>query len=43
MYGVEQSFMSPYNPYGNAFCEQFNRMLFGTLKTLKVKAEEKAD
>ena len=41
MYGVEQSFTSPYNPRGNAFCEQFNRKLFGLLKTLK--AEEKAD
>ena len=41
MYGVEQSFTSPYNPRGNAFCECFNRTLFGLLKTLK--SEEKAD
>ena len=41
MYGVEQSFTSPYNPRGNAFCECFNRTLFGLLKTLK--AEEKVD
>ena len=41
MYGVEQSFTSPYNPRGNAFCKRFNRMLFGLLKTLK--SEEKAD
>ena len=41
MYGVEQSFTSPYNPCGNAFCECFNRTLFGLLKTLKAK--EKAD
>ena len=41
MYGVEQSFTSPYNPCGNAFCECFNHMLFGLLKMLK--AEEKAD
>ena len=41
MYGVEQSFTSPYNPHGNAFCERFNRTLFGLLKTLK--SEEKAD
>ena len=41
MYGVEQSFTSPYKPRGNAFCECFNRTLFGLLKTLK--AEEKAD
>ena len=41
MYGVEQSFTSPYNPRGNAFCEHFNRTLFGLLKTLK--SEEKAD
>ena len=41
MYGVEQSFTSPYNPCGNAFCERFNRTLFGLLKTLK--SEEKAD
>ena len=41
MYGVEQTFTSPYNPRGNAFCERFNRTLFGLLKTLK--AEEKAD
>ena len=41
MYRVEQTFTSPYNPHGNAFCERFNRTLFGLLKTLK--AEEKAD
>ena len=41
MYGVEQSFTSLYNPRGNAFCERFNRTLFGLLKTLKL--EEKAD
>ena len=41
MYGVEQSFTSPYNPRGNAFCERFNCTLFGLLKTLK--SEEKAD
>ena len=41
MYGVEQSFTSPYNLRGNAFCERFNRTLFGLLKTLK--SEEKAD
>ena len=41
MYGVEQSFTFPYNPHGNAFCERFNRTLFGLLKTLK--SEEKAD
>ena len=41
MYGIEQSFTSPYNPHGNAFCERFNCTLFGLLKTLK--SEEKAD
>ena len=41
MYGVEQSFTSPCNPRSNAFCEHFNRTLFGLLKTLK--AEEKAN
>ena len=41
MYGVEQSFTSPYNPRRNAFCEHFNYTLFGLLKMLK--AEEKAD
>ena len=41
MYGVQQSFTSPYNPDRNTFCEHFNHMLFGLLKTLK--AEEKAD
>ena len=41
MYRVEQTFTSPYNPRGNAFCERFNCTLFGLLKTLK--AEEKAN
>ena len=41
MYSVEQSFTSPYNPHGNAFCKHFNRTLLGLLKTLKW--EEKAD
>ena len=41
MYGIEQSFTSPYNPRSNAFCKRFNRTLFGLLKTLK--SEEKAD
>ena len=41
MYSVEQSFTSPYNPRGNAFCKHLNRMLFGLLKMLK--SEEKAD
>ena len=41
MYRVEQTFTSPYNPRGNAFCERFNHTLFGLLKTLKT--EEKAD
>ena len=41
MYGVEQSFTSPYNPRSNAFCEHFNCTLFGLLKTLKL--EDKAD
>ena len=41
MYGVEQSFTSPYNLCGNAFCKSFNRTLFSLLKTLK--SEEKAD
>ena len=41
MYGVKQSFTSLYNPQGNAFCEQFNRTLFGLLKMLKV--EDKSD
>ena len=38
---IEQSFTSPYNPHGNAFCKHFNRTLFGLLKTLK--AEEKVN
>ena len=41
MYGIEQSFTSPYNPCGNTFCKCFNHTLFGLLKTLK--SEEKAD
>ena len=41
MYGIEESFTSPYNPRGNAFCECFNHTLFSLLKT--VKAEERAD
>ena len=40
MYGLEQTFTSPYNPQGNAFCKRFNHTLFCLLKTLK--AEEKA-
>ena len=34
---MEQSFTSPYNPCGNAFCKWFNLTLFGLLKTLKVE------
>ena len=41
MYGVEQSFISPYNPHRNAFCKRFNHTLLSLLKTLKT--EEKAD
>ena len=41
MHGVEQSFTSLYNPCRNTFCERFNHMLFGLLKTLM--AEQKAD
>ena len=32
MYGVEQSFTSPYNPRGNAFCEHFNLRYSGCSK-----------
>ena len=39
MYGVEQSFTSPYNPHENAFCERFNHTLFGLLKTLRPEAK----
>ena len=35
MYSVEQSFTSPYNQCGNAFCKRFNGTLFGLLKMLK--------
>ena len=44
MYGVEQFFTSPYSilhTQGNAFCKQFDHMLFSLLKTLK--AEEKTN
>ena len=41
MYGVEQSFTSPYNLGGIAFCKRFNCTLFGWLKTLK--SEEKTN
>ena len=41
MYGVEQSLTCPYNPWGNAQCEKFNRTLFDLLCTLS--REQKAD
>ena len=34
MYGIRQSVTTPYNPRGNAICEQFNRTLFGLMRTL---------
>ena len=34
MYGIRQSTTMPYNPHGNAICEQFNRTLFGLMRTL---------
>ena len=41
LYGIEQPTTCPYNPRGNAFCEQFNRTLFGLLKTLTKEEKEK--
>ena len=34
MYGVKQTTTMPYNPRGNSLCEQFNRTLFGLMRTL---------
>ena len=34
MYGIHQLTTTPYNPHGNAQCRQFNRTLFGLMKTL---------
>ena len=41
LYGVEQTTTCPCNPRGNAFCEWFNRTLFGLLKTLTKEEKEK--
>ena len=41
LYGIEQTTTCPYNPRGNAFCEWFNRTLFGLLKTLTKEEKEK--
>ena len=38
MYGVSQSFMCPYNPCGNAQCEQC--VLFGLLRTLSKEQKD---
>ena len=40
LYSIEQSTTMPYNPHGNAQCEQFNHMMIGLLTSL---SEEQKD
>ena len=40
LYGVEQSTTTPYNPCGNAQCEQFNRTMIGLLTSLSKEQKD---
>ena len=40
LYGVEQSTTMPYNPHGNAQCEQFNCTMIGLLTSLSKEQKD---
>ena len=40
LYGVEQSITMPYNPCGNAQCEQFNCTMIGLLTSLSKEQKD---
>ena len=40
MYGIEQSTTMPYNPHGNAQCEQFNHTMMGLLTSLSKEQKD---
>ena len=41
LYGTEQSTTMPYNPHGNAQCEQFNCTMMGLLTSLSKEQKDK--
>ena len=40
MYGIEESTTMPYNPCGNAQCEQFNHTMMGLLTSLSKEQKD---